>query len=49
MIADPRAIFAMFLFCYAQHPSYLLRTIFLSLGILQHYTTFDSHTKVQMR
>jgi hypothetical protein len=36
--------FAMFSLCYAQRPSYLLRTMFPSLGILHHYVEFNTCT-----
>jgi len=34
----------MFLLCYTQHPSYLLSTMFPSLGILHHYVEFNIPT-----
>ncbi len=34
MLANPHVIFALLLFCYAQHLSYLLHIVFLSLCIL---------------
>ncbi len=34
----------MFLLYYAKHLSYLLHTMFQFLGILQHYTKFDTCT-----
>jgi len=34
----------MFLLYYAKHLGYLLHTMFQSLGILQHYTKFDTCT-----
>ncbi len=44
MFVDLQVAFAMFLFCYAQRPSYIQCNVFPSLGILQHYTNFDVHT-----
>jgi hypothetical protein len=37
-------MFAIFLLCCAQHSSYLLCTMFPSLGILQHYVEFGACT-----
>ncbi len=48
MLVDPQVVFAMLLLCYAQRPGYLLRTMFPSLGILQHYTKFNTHTIVTL-
>jgi hypothetical protein len=36
--------FAMFSLCYAQRPSYLLRTMFPSLGILHQYVELNTCT-----
>jgi hypothetical protein len=44
MLTNPQATFTMFSLCYAQWPSYLQRTIFPSLGILQRYIEFDVRT-----
>jgi hypothetical protein len=48
MLVDLQVGFAMLLLCYAQCPSYLLCTMFPSLGILQHYTKFNIHTIVML-
>ncbi len=44
MLIDPQAMFVMCSLCYAQCPSYLLCTIFMSTCILQHCTKLDSCT-----
>jgi len=44
MLVYPHVTFAMLLLCYAQCLSYLLRTIFSSPDILQHYIEFDTRT-----
>jgi hypothetical protein len=49
MFANPQAVFAMFLLCYALCPDYLLHIMFPSLGILQHYIEFDTHTIVTFK
>jgi succinate dehydrogenase/fumarate reductase-like Fe-S protein len=49
MLIDPQAMFVMCSFCYAQCPSYLLPTIFMSPCILQHCTKFDSCTMATLK
>jgi hypothetical protein len=44
MLVNPQVTFIMFSFCYAQQLSYLKHIVFPSLGILQHYTKFDTCT-----
>jgi hypothetical protein len=44
MFANPHVTFALLSFCYAQHLSYLLHTVFLFLSILGHYIKFNLHT-----
>jgi hypothetical protein len=41
MLADLHVVFVMILLCYTQHQSYLIRIMFPSLGILQHYVKFN--------
>jgi len=41
MFANLQATFTMFLLCYAHRLGYLLRTMFPSPNILQHYVEFD--------
>ncbi len=48
MFADSYAIFAMLSSCYSQCFNYLLRTLFPSPSILQHYTKFNIHTIVTL-
>ncbi len=48
MLVDPHVAFAMLSLCNAQCPSYLLRTIFPFLDILQHYIEFDIHTRAML-
>jgi hypothetical protein len=48
MLSNPRAAFAMFLLCYAQCLDYLLRTMFLFLGILQQYIEFNVCTIIML-
>ncbi len=44
MLTNPSATFTMFLLCYAQCFGYLIRTMFPSPSILQHYIEFDIRT-----
>jgi hypothetical protein len=44
MFANPHVTFTMFSLCFAQRFSYLLHTMFPSLGIFQHYVEFNIHT-----
>lgn len=44
MLIDPQAMFVICSLRYAQCPSYLLRTIFMSPCILRHCIEFDSCT-----
>lgn len=46
MFANPHVTFTMFSLCFAQRFSYLLHTMFPSLGIFQHYVEFNIHTIV---
>ncbi len=48
MLVDLQEAFVMLLLCYAQRLGYFLRTMFPSLGILQHYTKFNTHTIVTL-
>ncbi len=48
MFVDLQVVFAMFLLCYVQHPSYLFHIMFPSLGILLHYGKFDTHTIIML-
>jgi len=48
MLVDFQTAFAMFLLCYAQCLGYLLRIMFPSLDILQHYVEFNIHTIITL-
>jgi hypothetical protein len=48
MLVDPQMFFVMILLCYTQHRSYLLCTMFPSLGILQHYVKFNICTIITL-
>jgi hypothetical protein len=49
MFIDPQIAFVMSSFWYVIHLSYLLFTIFLSLGILQHYAKFELCTMIKLK
>jgi len=48
MPIEPQVVFAMLSLCCAQCPGYLFRTMFPSLGILQHYVEFDIHDIIML-
>jgi hypothetical protein len=49
MFVDPKVVFVMFSFFYAQQLNYSKHIIFPSWGILQHYAKFDGHTITMLK
>jgi len=49
MFIDPQTTFMMSSLCYVIHLGYLLRNVFLSLGILQHYAKFELYTMTTLK
>jgi hypothetical protein len=49
MFIDPQTTFMMSSLCHVIHLGYLLRNVFLSLGILQHYAKFELNTMTTLK